>query len=92
VVPAAAGADSALGGAFLVFDFEEHAPLVYLDSFIATSFWLEDREYVARYRELMADLADVAKSVEESRTFVAALADECDRGRSAHARKQVEEE
>jgi transcriptional regulator with XRE-family HTH domain len=92
VVPISAGAESALGGAFLLFEFEEHAPLVYLDTSVATSFWLEDRDYVAPYRELMADLADIAKSVEESRSFVAALADDYDRGSRTDVLDRVEEE
>jgi transcriptional regulator with XRE-family HTH domain len=92
VVPISAGADSALGGAFVLFEFEEHAPLVSLDTSVATSFWLEDRDYVASYGELMADLADIAKSVEESRSFVAALADEYDRGSSTDVLHRVEEE
>ncbi|TDP92221.1 helix-turn-helix domain-containing protein [Labedaea rhizosphaerae] len=91
VVPASVGADPALCGAFKLFEFEEHEPLVYLNNFIATSFWLEESDYVAPYRDLVAHLAKIAKSVEESRSFVAALADEYDRG-STHALHRMEEE
>jgi transcriptional regulator with XRE-family HTH domain len=92
VVPASAGADPALCGAFRLFEFEEYVPLVYLNSFVATSFWLEDRDFVAPYLDLAAHLTAISKSVEESRSFVAALADEYDRGSITHALQRVEEE
>lgn len=92
VVPTSAGADSALCGAFQLFEFEEHGPLVYLNNFVATSFWLEELDYVAPYRNLAADLATIAKGVEESRSLISALADEYDRGSTTHALQRVEEE
>jgi uncharacterized protein DUF5753 len=90
IVPAAAGERSTLGEAFGLFEFEDHRPLVHLDLF-ATSLWLEERTYVEPYRGLIAGLAETAEGAEESRSSIAALADEYDRGSILHAAALLEE-
>ncbi|MPZ80428.1 MAG: helix-turn-helix domain-containing protein [Actinophytocola sp.] len=79
VVPASAGEQAILGGPFRLFEFRDHQPLVYLDG-IATGFFLEDRDYVDQYRELLPELDAIAMGEGQSREFAAALADEHDRG------------
>ncbi|HEV2780277.1 MAG TPA: helix-turn-helix transcriptional regulator [Actinophytocola sp.] len=73
-----------VGGAFRMFTFTEHLPLVYLDTY-GGGIFLEDNEYVNSYRELIPALALAALDEGESREFVAALAYDHDRG-SAHDR------
>jgi hypothetical protein len=51
--PFSAGVHSVFGGSFQMFQFEEHAPLVHLDTYRSGVF-LEDRKYVAGYRTLVA--------------------------------------
>ena len=92
VIPGSIGDHPTLLGSFRVFEFEEHEPLVHLDNFAVASFWFEDQDFVAPYNRLVRNLADVAASVEESRKFIAALADEYDRGSSTHGLRAVEEE
>jgi transcriptional regulator with XRE-family HTH domain len=77
-----------VGGAFRLFTFAAHEPLVYLDTYSGGMF-LEDKEYVDPYRELIPALAHVALDEGQSREFVATLAYDYDRG-SAYDR--VEEE
>jgi uncharacterized protein DUF5753 len=84
VVPASAD----FGGAFRLFQFTQHKPLVYLSGQIAGLF-LEDPEFVDPYRALLPVIADAALDKGQSREFVAGLADEYDRG---SARDRVEEE
>jgi transcriptional regulator with XRE-family HTH domain len=92
VVPGAVGDHPTLLGQFRVFEFDEYEPLVHLDNVAVASFWFEDRDFVAPYRKLVLYLAAVAASVEESREFIAALADEYDRGSTTHGLHVVEEE
>jgi transcriptional regulator with XRE-family HTH domain len=92
VISGSIGESPALAGSFRIFEFEDYEPLVHLDSAVAPSFWFEDREYVAPYRALALNLAGIAVSVEESRSFIAALADEYDRGSILHADDRVAEE
>jgi hypothetical protein len=79
VVPASAGERAVFGGPFRLFEFRDHHPLVYLDG-IATGFFLDDEEYVARYRQLIPELEAIAMDEGQSREFAATLADEHDRG------------
>jgi transcriptional regulator with XRE-family HTH domain len=75
VVPAPA----MFGGAFRLLRFARHEPLVYLDCHVAGLF-LEDKEFVDHYLALIPAIADVALDEGQSREFIAALADEFDRG------------
>jgi transcriptional regulator with XRE-family HTH domain len=84
VVPSAA----TFGGAFRVFEFAEHRPLVYLDAYL-TGLIIENKEYVDPYRRLIPVIADAALDEGQSREYVAALANEYDR---RSARDRVEEE
>lgn len=90
IVPASAGERSALGEAFGLFEFEADRPLIHLDLF-ATTLWLEDPAHVEPYRGLIAGLADIVEGGEQSRSSIAALADEYDRGSIPHAAAQLEE-
>lgn len=92
VVTGSVGEHPALLSQFRVFEFDEHAPLVHLDNVAVASFWFEDQDFVAPYRKLALHLTDVAASVEESREFIAALADDYDRGSSTDGLRSVEEE
>jgi transcriptional regulator with XRE-family HTH domain len=92
MIPGSIGDHPTLLNPFQVYEFEEHHPLVHLDHAAVASFWFEDRELVEPYRTLVRHLADVAVSVEESREFIAALADVHDRGSSTHELHLVEEE
>jgi hypothetical protein len=76
------------GGAFLLFEFAKHNPLVYLDAYVGGLF-LEDKEYVDTYHDLIPVLADAALDEGQSRECIAALAYGHDRG-STH--NHVEEE
>lgn len=91
VIRMGAGSASIFGGSFWYFGYLAHPDLVYLDSFACGTF-LEDKEFVREYRELIPRVGAVALSAEESRSFVAALADEYDRGSALHGPDRVEEE
>jgi transcriptional regulator with XRE-family HTH domain len=90
VVPAKAGAKSYFGQDFVLFQFEEYGALTYLGGAVSALF-LEDGQYVSTYSEMANELAAVAVSGEESRSFIAALADEYDRGSIRHAADRLEE-
>lgn len=91
VVPSAIGALGELGGAFRVLEFDDHQPLVYLDTYTSGLF-LEAPAYVEPYRRLVPKLRDASLDEGQSREFVANLANEFDR-RSAgeHAHINLEE-
>ena len=91
VVPARQGLRSVFGGGFHYFEFSEHPPLVYLDGYVSGVF-LEDTAFVEDYSRLLPRIAEIALDAEESRKFLVALADEHDRGSTAHAGNRVEEE
>jgi transcriptional regulator with XRE-family HTH domain len=76
------------GGAFRLFEFADHKPLVYLTAHVAGLF-VEDRKYVEQFRALIPLLADAALDEGQSRRLIADLADEYDRG---SAGDRVEEE
>lgn len=89
VLPTSAGLRSMYGGPFLLFEYNQHPPLVFLDGYVGGGFFIEDKEYVDSYRQLIPAIADVALNEGQSRELVANLANDHDRG-SAHDR--VEEE
>jgi transcriptional regulator with XRE-family HTH domain len=88
-VPVSAGEESVPGEAFRLFEFEEYNPLIHLD-LLATTLWLEEPAYVEPYRGVIAGLAGIAEGAEESRSSIAALADEYDRGSILHAAARLE--
>jgi transcriptional regulator with XRE-family HTH domain len=78
VVPAA-DERAVFGGPFQLFEYRKGAPLVYLDGFL-TGVFVEDRDVVRDYRQLLPELQAVALDEGQSRKFAADLADEYDRG------------
>lgn len=78
---------SIFGGAFRLFQFKKHRSLVYLDTYVGGMF-LEDREYVSGYNDLVPTIADIAMTEGQSREYFASLANEYDR---RSARDHVEE-
>ncbi|OLF08260.1 helix-turn-helix domain-containing protein [Actinophytocola xanthii] len=92
VIPTTAGVGAILGGAFRLFEFDQHHPLVFLDG-ITAGLFLEDEGYVQEYRSATADLDALALDAGESRAFAAELADAYDRGSRRNAPiYQLEEE
>ena len=83
VVPSSAGERSVVGGSFSLFRYSQCAPLVYID-LVESGLFLEDRSHVEPYRKLLPDIAEVALSPEESREFIAELANEYDRRCEQH--------
>lgn len=79
VIPCSAGARSTFGGPFKIMEDAKHQPLLYLDLFNSGLF-IEDRQYVEDYYQLLPELNAVALDEGESRSFAADLADEYDRG------------
>jgi Domain of unknown function (DUF5753) len=66
VVPASAGVEARLGGSFRLFEYGDHAPLVYLDGLVC-GLYLEDREFVDDYRAIIPSIANVALNEGQSR-------------------------
>jgi len=75
VVPAALGAQSLFGGAFVFFRYDSHKPLVYVES----GFFLDDEQHTAEYQRNLTKLSEVALSRGESREVLAEMASEFDR-------------
>ncbi len=87
IVPSSA----VFGGAFQVFRYADHQPLVYLDAYIGGMF-LEDQTFVTSYRQLVPTIADTALDEGQSREFLAAMANEYDReSEQPDAHERVEE-
>lgn len=88
IVPSSA----VFGGAFRIFRFADHRPLVYLDAYIGGLF-LEDQTFVDNYRQLVPAIADAALDEGQSREYLAALASEYDReSEQLDAHERVEKE
>ncbi len=66
-----------MDGAFLLLDNKERKPLVVLGTMVANVF-LEGGAQVAKYEAPAKALAGLALSLEQSREFIARLADEFD--------------
>lgn len=87
IVPSSA----VFGGAFRLFRFADHQPLVYVDAYIG-GFFLEDQTFVGNYRELVPAISDVALDEGQSREYLAALASEYEReSEQLDAHSRVEE-
>jgi transcriptional regulator with XRE-family HTH domain len=91
VVPSLARDCSAFGGAFRLFEYAEYPPLVYLDTY-KTGLFLEDKEYVDSFRELVPAISEVALDEGQSRVLIAALASEYDQRSERDAANRLEEE
>jgi transcriptional regulator with XRE-family HTH domain len=75
VVPIALGERGAFGGEFVMFRYTGSSPLVYLES---AGLFVEDHDFVAKYRNRLASISEVALGRGESRELLAALASEFD--------------
>lgn len=77
VVPTALGARSVHGGSFVLFRYRGHEPLIYLEQ-PRLGFFLDGRDHVSTFHEVLADLRAVALDERNSRQLLAALASEFD--------------
>ena len=75
VVPAALGAHAATAGPFMLMEFAEFKPVVYLDS-ETSSLFLEKPVEITAYQSILAALAETALGEEQSRELIATLATE----------------
>jgi transcriptional regulator with XRE-family HTH domain len=90
VVPSSAGEHSVFGQAFRLFEYREYAPLVYLDTY-KTGLFLEDKEYVDPFRELVPAISQAALDEGQSRELIVGLAGDYDRGSEQSAGDDLEE-
>lgn len=92
VVPSVAGERSAFGGPFQLLEFRGSPSLVYLDHPGGGGLFLEDRNYVEDFYQLLPKLTDVALNEGQSREFAADLADAYDRGSPSDVAHDMAEE
>ena len=78
VVPASTKFFGSVGCAFRLMTYAGHPPVVYVPT-ETLGLFLENREHIARYRELLGKLDEAAFGVGESRQWLATLASEYDR-------------
>ena len=83
VVPAALGVHAAINGSFLLMEFAEFRPVVYLEA-ETSSLFLETPAEIEAYQRILAMLGEVALGEEESRERIAALATELYADREDH--------
>ncbi|MBV9141728.1 MAG: helix-turn-helix transcriptional regulator [Pseudonocardiales bacterium] len=83
VVPAGRGGHPGVAGAFILMEFAEFNPVVYLESETACLF-LERPEEIATYQSILAVLAQTALSAGQSRRLIAALASRFAANREDH--------
>lgn len=75
VVPAAIGPHAGLAGPFILMEFAEFKPVVYLESETSCLF-LEEPEEIAAYRHVLSRLAETALDEGQSRELIATVATE----------------
>ncbi len=75
VVPAVLGAHAATAGSFILMEFAEFKPVVYLES-ETSSLFLEKPVEIAAYQDILESLAQTAMGEGESRELIATLATE----------------
>ncbi len=83
VVPAALGGHAGIAGQFMLMEFAEFKPVVYLDSETACLF-LEKPEEIAAYQRILGVLAETALGEGQSRELITALATELCPDREDH--------
>ncbi len=83
VVPAALGAHAGLSGHFILMEFAEFRPVVFLDS-ETSSLFLEEREEATAYQRILEALAHTALDEGQSRELIATLATEFSTEREDH--------
>jgi len=91
VIPSAAGGRGIIGGPFSLLEPAKYEALVYLDT-RSGGLFLEGTHHVKAYQRVLPELNAHSVSEGESRSFVANLADECDRGCQPDAAEHLEEE
>jgi hypothetical protein len=91
VVPISAGARAALGGPFMLFQYDLHQPLVYQENGVSGLF-VEDLEYVQRCQGQLSRISWVAMDAEESRVLLATMASKYDRLDGDHDPDDLAEE
>jgi transcriptional regulator with XRE-family HTH domain len=91
VIPTVLGEQAALGAPFLLFRYENHRPLVYLEHG-PVGLFVEDVDHVDKFQDKLARLSDVALGRGQSREFLATLASEFDRPEDSHHAPDVAEE
>jgi transcriptional regulator with XRE-family HTH domain len=91
VIPTVLGEQAAHGAPFLMFRYDNHRPLAYLEQG-PVGLFVEDGELVDKFQEKLAKLSDVALGRGQSREFLATLASEFDRPEDSHYAPQVAEE
>jgi transcriptional regulator with XRE-family HTH domain len=77
VVPTSVGGRGVFGAPFVFFRYTGGGPLVYMD-IKPEGLFIEDRDYVTEYHDMLADLSEVALSRGESREMFADLASRFD--------------
>jgi transcriptional regulator with XRE-family HTH domain len=90
IVPSSARERSAFGGPFRLFEYRQYPPLVYLDN-TTTGLFLEDKEYVEPFRELVSAISEVALDEGQSREVIATLAGRYDLRSARDAEDHLEE-
>ncbi|MGH3755295.1 MAG: helix-turn-helix domain-containing protein [Pseudonocardiaceae bacterium] len=83
VVPAALGGHAAINGSFILMEFAEFKPVVYLEN-ETSSLFLEEPVETDAYQRILAALAETALGVGESRELIATLANELSADREDH--------
>jgi len=83
VVPAALGAHAGLSGHFILMEFAEFRPVVFLDS-ETSSLFLERREEATAYQRILGALAHTALDEGQSKELIATLATELYAEREDH--------
>ena len=77
VIPIALGERGMFGAQFILFRYTGSGSLVYMGD-RPVGLFVEDRDYVAGYKELLAEMSEVALGRAESREVLAAVASEFD--------------
>lgn len=90
LVPIALGAQSMFGGEFVIFRYDRHDPLVYLDHEVAGLFL--DGERVSAWVDRLAAISAAALSEGESTKMLAAMASDFDRPEAQDVPDGVAEE
>jgi transcriptional regulator with XRE-family HTH domain len=75
VLPVVLGAHAASAGPFILLEFAEFRPVVYLES-ATSSLFLEKKEEIAAYQRILGALAETTLGERESKELIATLATE----------------
>lgn len=78
VIPRSTCPAGIFGGSFRIMRYDEHRPVVYVENLTASLF-LEDRDDLLVYRDVVRRVADMALDAGQSREWLATLASDYDR-------------